>query len=382
MPWLETCRMRQRMEFLIALESGVYSMSEVCARFGVSRKTGYKWQRRLQEGGVESLADRSRRPISSPRRTPSAIEELVVELRRSHMDWGPRKLLRVLSRRHPRRTLPARSTVAAILSRTGLVEPHPRRRRHLHPGRPVRPVMAPNEVWTADFKGQFRTRNGVYCYPLTIADQQSRYLLACEALDSTKGEGVRPLFERLFRAHGLPEAIRTDNGVPFATTGIHGLSKLNVWWIQLGIQHERIEPGRPQQNARHERMHRTLKKKTTRPPAANLAAQQRVFDEFRHEFNHVRPHESLADETPATVWHPSPRPYPRSIVKPDYPGHFAVRLVSNAGTFRLKHRQMFISQALKQEHIGLEEVDDGIWSIYYYDVLLGRLDESIWSLFP
>ncbi len=382
MPWLETCRMRERMEFLMAVESGMYTMSEACERFGVSRKTGYKWQRRLGEGGVEALADRSRRPTSSPRRTPEAIEELLVEIRRRHMKWGPRKLLGILSKRHPGQVLPARSTAAAILRRAGLVEPHRRRPHHLHPGQPVRPATAPNELWTADFKGQFRTRDAVYCYPLTIADQHSRYLLACDALDSTRAEGVRPVFERLFRAHGLPDAIRTDNGVPFASAGMHGLSQLNVWWIQLGIQHERIQPGRPQQNAIHERMHKTLKQETTRPPAANRRAQQRLFDDFREEYNQVRPHESLGDETPATVWRPSPRPYPRRIVNPEYPGHFAVRLVSNVGTFRLKKHQLFISQTLQHQFIGLEEIDDGVWSIFYYDVLLGRLDERVWRLVP
>jgi len=380
MPWEETSAMRERMEFVMALESELYTMSELCERFGVSRKTGYKWVHRLAEAGVEGMADRSRRPQSSPGQTAKEIEELFVALRQRHADWGPKKLIRILGERHAGLCLPARSTVAAILRRRGLVERRRRRRHHEHPGQPVREAKAPNELWTADFKGQFRTRDGEYCYPLTIADHHSRYLLACEALPSVQGRGVRPVFERLFRDHGLPGAIRTDNGVPFATTGIHGLSALNVWWLQLGIQHERIEPGRPQQNGRHERMHRTLKAATTRPPATTLATQQRVFDEFRQEYNTLRPHEALGDATPASVWRPSMRLYPAAIVKPEYPGHFIPRLVSNAGTFRLNHRQMFISQALKQEYIGLEEIDDGIWSIYYYEVLLGRLDERIRKL--
>ncbi len=382
MPWMETCRMTERMEFLMTLDRGLYSMAELCERFGVSRKTGYKWLSRWADEGIEGVRDRSRRPHSSPTRTAPELEELVVEMRKAHTDWGPRKLLRVLARRYPDLTLPARSTVAAILKRRGLIEPRRRRRRSVHPGRPFSHVTAPNQLWTGDFKGQFRTRDGVYCYPLTIADQHSRFLLACDALTSTRNVGVRPVFERLFREHGLPDAIRTDNGVPFASTAIHGLSTLAVWWIQLAIRHQRIEPGQPQQNACHERMHRTLKRKTTLPPAANVRAQQRVFDEFREEFNHVRPHEALDDETPASVWRPSTRSYPNRIPEPEYPGHFIPRLVSNAGHFRLKSRQIFISNALKKQVVGLEEVDDGVWSIYYYDVLLARLDERDWRIVP
>lgn len=382
MPWRERCPVDLRREFLKTLDSGLYSMTEVCCRFGVSRKTGYKWLERRDREGREGLEDRSRRPQSSPNRTAPELEELVVEMRKAHPDWGPRKVLNILAKTRPTLRLPARSTIAAILKRRGMIKPKRRKRKHAHPGRPVSVVIRPNQLWTADFKGQFRTQNGVYCYPLTVADQHTRYLLACEALLSTRTEGVRPVFEKLFREHGLPEAIRTDNGVPFASTAIHGLTTLNVWWIQLGIRHERIEPGRPDQNGRHERMHRTLKRATTRPPATNLRGQQRAFDEFRQEFNHVRPHEALDDETPASVWHPSTRPYPEEIRPPEYPGHFEVRLVSNAGTFRFKHQQIFISQALRQQHIGLEEVDDGIWSIYFYDVLLGRLDERDWRIVP
>jgi hypothetical protein len=217
--------------------------------------------------------------------------------------------------------------------------------------------------------------DGEYCYPLTIADQHSRYLLACEALDSVKGAGVRPVFVRLFREVGLPRAIRTDNGVPFATTGIHGLSWLNVWWIQLGIAHQRIEPSHPEQNGAHERMHRTLKAETTRPPAQTHRGQRRRFNRWRAEYNQDRPHEALGDKTPATAWRPSPRAYPNSIPKPHYPGHHLVRLVSNSGCFRWKARQIFVSQALEQQHIGQEETADGVWSIHFYDVVIAN---SMW----
>ena len=375
MPWMETDPMSQRMEFVMRVKSGLYTMSEACRRSGVSRKTGYKIWDRWQSDGVEGLRDRSRRPHTSPARTPRFVEELIIDLRRKHRDWGPKKLTKAMSNRYPELELPAPSTIAAILKREGLVEPRKPRRKHTHPGQPFIEVAAPNHLWTTDFKGHFRTCNGVYCYPLTVADQYSRYILACEGLLSTRGAGVRPVFEELFKENGLPDGILSDNGVPFATRAIHGLSTLNVWWMQLGIRHFRIEPGKPQQNGRHERMHRTLKAKTTRPPAYDLAGQQELFDGFRHEFNEIRPHEALGQETPASVWQPSKREMPEEVKPPEYPGHYLPRLVSNAGTFRFKNNQIFISETLAQQYIGFEEVDDGIWSIYYYDNLLARFDE-------
>jgi hypothetical protein len=233
----------------------------------------------------------------------------------------------------------------------------------------------PNDLWTADFKGHFRTRDGIYCYPLTIADQHTRYLLACHGLLSTKGLGVRPVFDRLFRDHGLPNAIRTDNGVPFATTGIHGLSRLNVWWIHLGIQHQRIMPAHPEQNGAHERMHKTLKGEAIRPPRANLSVQQRAFNQFRRVYNDERPHQALQDRTPASLYRPSPRSYTGVMPGIEYPGHFIVKRVTTAGTIRFKKRLLFIAQSLEQHAVGLEETADGIWSLYFCQVLLGKIDE-------
>src|SRR5205809_1509088 len=289
--------------------------------------------------------------------------------------WGPRMLLQWLARRAPDVDWPAPSTAGDLLARRGLVKQRRRRRPHYHPGVVAPVTHAPNDLWTADFKGHFRTRDGVYCYPLTIADLHTRYLLTCQGLLSTKGLGVRASFERAFRDYGLPRAIRTDNGVPFATTGIHGLSQLNVWWMRLGIQHQRIRPASPQENAAHERMHKTLKAGAIRPPRGSITAQQRAFNSFRREYNDERPHQYLRGRSPSDRYQVSPRPYPEHLPPLEYPGHFLVKRVNDAGPLRFKHRLLFIANALKQHHIGLEEVNDGIWSIYFNRVLLARLDE-------
>ena len=342
----------------------------------------YKWLARYHEGGPEALADRSHAVHAHPHQTPPEVEVLIVEARRAHPTWGPRKLLPYLARRYPDVALPAASTAGAMLKRHGLVEPRRRRRRPVHPGGTPVETSAPGEVWATDFKGEFKTRDGLYCYPLTVTDAHSRYLLCCHGLLSTAQKGVFPCFEHLFKEHGLPKAIRTDNGNPFATQALCGLSKLNVWWIKLGIDHQRIEVGRPEQNGRHERMHRTLKAEPTRPPERDLLAQQRRFDAFRREFNWERPHEALSHATPASAYQRSPRPMPPVIPEPDYPAHWEKRWVSKAGPFRFKKRQLFLSQALRQEWIALEEVADGVWSLYFYDRLLARLDEHDFKLYP
>jgi putative transposase len=233
----------------------------------------------------------------------------------------------------------------------------------------------PNDLWTADFKGQFRTGNGVYCYPLTIADQHTRFLLTCHGLLSTETATARPIFERTFREYGLPGGIRTDNGVPFATLAVHGLSYLNVWWMRLGIVHQRIHPGAPQENGAHERMHRTLKRRAVKPVQRTCAAQQKQFDAFRAEYNTERPHDALGGDTPASRYAASRRPYPERLPTPEYPGHFLVKRVTDAGTFRFQHRLLYIANALVNQHIGLEETDDGVWAIYFNTVLLATLDE-------
>lgn len=375
MPWMETAPMEQRTAFIAAYQQGLYSMTDLCARYGVSRKTGYKWLARFTESGRRGLHDQSRAPHHCPHRIDGALAELLCQTRRAHPDWGAGKLLDYLAPRHPGTTWPAVSTVNDLLGRHRLLTRRRRRRSHHHPGVVPPTTTAPNDLWTADFKGQFPTGDGIYCYPLTIADQHTRFLLTCQALPSTKAMGARAVFERAFRTFGLPTAIRTDNGIPFASGGLHGLTTLNVWWWRLGIQHQRIHPGRPQQNGAHERMHRTLKRAAIRPPRPNAAAQQRAFNRFRTEYNEDRPHAALDGQTPASRYQPSPRPYPRTLPPQEYPGHFLVKRITNAGTFRFQRRLLFLSNPLKGHRVGLEEVDNGIWAIYFNTILLAKLDE-------
>ena len=374
MPWQETHPVLERQHFAQDYASGAWTMTELCTRYGISRTTGYQWLERFAQDGPRGLLDRSRAPRSCPHATPPDVIALMLEEHR-RFGWGARKILKRLRTADPARDWPARSTIFDILARHGRVQPRRRRRRWKHPGAAPLQTTAPNQVWTIDFKGQFRMRNRAYCYPLTVLDHFSRYLLGCQGLPDVGGAGVKPHLRHLFRTGGLPEAIRSDNGAPFASPGIHGLNRLNVWWLQLGIVHQRITPGSPQENGAHERLHKTLKDRAARPPAANLNLQQRVFNRFRATYNELRPHEALDDETPASRWTPSPRPHPERIAPPEYPGHFEVRKVSGAGTFRLHSGQHFLSQALNHEYVGFEEVADSLWNIVYYDTLLGRCDE-------
>jgi transposase InsO family protein len=367
--------MEERLRFVEEARHGRWTMVELCERYGVSRTTGYKWLERYAEMGRRGLADQSRAPHSCPHATDPAVVELLVELRRERRDWGARKLLRVLERRHPEITAwPAPSTATELLARRGLVRQARRRVQHPHPGVVRIETQEPNDLWTADFKGEFKTSDGVYCYPLTIADQHSRYLLSCHGLRSTRIALARPVFERAFREYGLPRAIRTDNGVPFATIGLGGLSALNVWWLALGISHQRIQPGRPSQNGAHERMHRTLKRQATRPPRASLPAQQRAFNAFRQEYNSERPHEALGMETPASCYRASQRPYPKRLGPPEYPGHFITKKITTGGTFRFHNRVLYLANALTGYVVGLDEVDDGLWHIFFNTVLIATLD--------
>lgn len=376
MPWMETVPMEERLRFVHDAFSDRFTMSELCARYGVSRRIGYKWLERFEAEGRPGLKDRSRAPHHCPHRIPPAVATLLVAARRAHPHWGARKLLIVLGPRHPEIAhWPAPSTVADLLARRGLVQQRRRRRHPVHPGVVPPVTAAPNDLWTADFKGEFRTGDGRYCYPLTIADQHARFLLTCHGLLSTKTVTARPVFERAFREYGLPRAIRTDNGVPFATQAVHGISFLNVWWMRLGIVHQRIRPGCPQENGAHERMHRTLKRQAIKPVRQTCAAQQRNFNAFQREYNTERPHEHLGQRTPASCYHASGRTYPERLPPLEYPGHFLVKKITTGGTFRFRHRLLYLANAMVDQHIGLEETDDGVWAIWFNTVLLATFDE-------
>jgi len=375
MPWLETDVMKERTKFVLAYESGLYSMSELCARFGISRETGHTMWARYQAQGWAGLEDRSRAPQSCPHRTPSEVECALLIARKAHPTWGPVTLLDYLRRTQPGLKLPAASTVGDILTRAGLVQPRKTRRRARHPGRPYVQMRAPNDVWTADFKGQFRMRDRRYCYPLTVADGYSRYLFACRARASTEHASARSVFRQLFVQYGLPLQILTDNGCPFASVGLGGLSRLSAWWIRLGIQPIRIEPGRPEQNGRHERMHRTLKAEATRPAAAHIIAQRRAFERFRRCYNEERPHRALHGRVPAELYAASPRPFPQREPGLEYPGHFEVRKVCSNGCIKWHDEFVFISHVLVGEPLGLEPARDGVWSVHYGPLLLARFDE-------
>lgn len=375
MPWSETTPMDQKIQFMSDYLRQNLSMSELCQLYSISRKTAYKWVDRYLRMGPAGLEDRSRRPHHAHNATPPNIVEAILESRRKHPSWGGKKLLALIRRGHPDWSLPAKTTACEILKRHGMVLKQRRRRIIGHPGRPTAPMYAPNDLWCADFKGQFKTGDGAYCYPLTVTDARSRYLLGLQALPSTCVAGAKPVFARLFKEFGLPKRIRTDNGVPFATTTLARLSSLSAWWVRLGILPDLIEPGRPDQNGRHERMHKTLKAETTRPPAGSNAAQQRKFNPWRDEFNSVRPHEALDQETPASCYQPSPRPMPDKIPQLEYPDRFEVRYVSGNGGIRWNNKWVNVSTVCIGDYVGLEEIDNGIWNVYYGMLKLGRFDE-------
>ena len=358
----------------------VDSFTGLCQRYGISRKTGYKLVQRYQQQGVDGLEERSRRPHHLPAQLPYVVQQSILELRqRGRQEMGPKKIQALLKRRHPEQPMPSRTTIYNVLKRAGLIKPRHQRRRVAPSATAPRPADAPNELWSADFKGQFLTRDGRWCYPLTVMDHASRYLLACQALPGPRLEQTQSVFRDLFRQQGLPQRLRTDNGVPFATTACGGLSRLSIWWIRLGIQPERITPGRPQQNGRHERMHRTLKRDATRPPAAHAKAQQRCFDGFRNQYNTQRPHEALLQRPPASVYRASTRAYPERLPDLHYPDHLGLRRVCGTGLVYWRGRAIYVGYLLANEQIGLEQVDDGVWTVYFGPVRLGQFDERLAS---
>jgi putative transposase len=377
MAWMVDSVMDQRLCFISASLDREGTMTALCARFGISRKTGYKWLQRYDEVGIAGLHD-----LSSARRTPTpgmdgGIASALVALRRDRPTWGPRKLLAYLRRARPQTEWPAASTVGDLLTREGLTQPRQRRAREPARERPQIEPMAPNDSWAADFKGWFRTANGVRCEPLTVTDGHSRYVLACHALARTTTADVQPVMTALFRAYGLPGALRTDNGAPFASrTGLGGLTQFSVWLLSLNIWPDRIAPGRPDQNGRHERMHRTLGEDTARPPAGTLAAQQAKFDAWRTDFNVNRPHDGLAQRCPADVYRCSTRQYPETLRAWDYPEDHLTRRVTGAGIIRWRDKTLYLSEALKGETIGLSQDDAGDWVIRFRNFDLATMDDS------
>lgn len=374
MPWREVCPMDERMRFILAVKAEEESMAALCEEFGVSRKTGYKWLARYRERGAAGLQDASHAPRVVPWAITQAQAEAIVGVRRAHPSWGPKKLCAKLRQRAPGQSWPAPSTIGELLRREGLSAARKRRRRAVPNPGPLGVAVSANDIWCIDFKGWFRTGDGARCDPLTVTDAYSRYLLCTRVVSAPNGECCRAELERVFREYGLPRAIRSDNGAPFASVGAGGLSRLSAWWVKLGIVPQRIDPGKPQQNGRHERMHGTLNAETATPPAASLGAQQRRFERFRAEFNHERPHEALGQTPPAQHYQRSPRSYPARLEDPAYPPDYELRRVRPNGEIKWQGEKVYISEALVSEVVGLRDTEEADAQVYFGPILLGVID--------
>ena len=381
MPFKESCVLDQTVRFVGMYLEGEETMTALCEAFGISRQWGYELVRRYRLDGAAGLEPRSRAPHRPGRAMAGGIADAIIALRHERPSWGPKKLRAVLDRRFPDVAWPAPSSMGDLLRREGLVRSRRRRRTSLPLSRPFAPVVAPNDLWCIDFKGWFRTGDGQRCDPLTLSDADSRFLLACRVVNPVM-EDVDRAVDAAMRKHGLPHAIRSDNGPPFAGNGAGGLSRLAVKWIKLGIRIERTDPGSPQQNGRHERMHGTLKAETAAPPAGSIAAQQRRFDRFRAIYNHERPHEALGQETPASRYRASPRRYPRRIEEPMYDPEHAVRRVRSNGEIRWGGDLIFVSEPLVGEPVGVAETETGDWIVRFADHLVGLIDRRTRKLRP
>jgi putative transposase len=377
MPWKETDVMNERTEFVLLAMRGAEDFGRLCGRFGISRKTGYKWKQRFLERGLDGLADESRRPHDSPTQVVEDVACRIVKLKLAHPHWGPRKIREVFARSRPGEASPSESTFKRVLDKAGLVARRRRRRRDEQGGRVENRIAAerPNHVWTVDFKGWWYTRDRSRFEPLTIRDDFSRYVLCAQAMENSRTETVREQFDRVFRAHGLPEVIRSDNGDPFAATNSPlGLSRLSAWWLTLGIDLDRIRPGRPDQNGGHERMHRDMAIEVERRAEADAATQQASLDTWRDAFNHQRPHESLGMRVPGELYRPSPRRYEPEDAELDYPAHHLVRKVGRKGNVKVRGLRVDVSTALAGHRVGLEPTGDQCLSVWFCRLCLGRLD--------
>jgi transposase InsO family protein len=382
MPWKETCAMEQKMQMIKCWKSNQFTITDLSILHDVSRKTIYKWIKRYGMEDPTGLEDRSRAPLRHRNATTAEVVNRILAIKRRHRKWGPNKVVAWLKEQYQEERWPAVSTVSEILKREGLVSP--RRKRHRTPPYtdPFTACDKPNAVWCADFKGQFKTEDGELCYPLTITDSYSRYLLLCKGLSRPNFKETKPCFELVFREYGLPEAIRTDNGAPFASVGIGALSKLSVWFTKLGIRPERIEPGHPEQNGRHERMHRVLKETTASPPRNTMRAQQKAFDEFTYEYNFERPHEALGQKTPVTVYQKSNSPYLHRISPITYPYGAVLRKVNRNGEIKWKERSIYISKSLIGEHIALKRKEEHLWEIWFMHYPLGIANVTTRKVLP
>lgn len=374
MPWKETSAVDERRKFIEEYWTRHWSVGELAERYGISRKTAYKWIERYRQGGKGALAELSRAPKTRPHRVDQETARLILELRERHRFWGPKKLKAWLESQRPDVKWPAASTIGALLKSHGLVGERRVKRRTPLRTQPLAAATEPNLLWSADFKGHFRVA-GRYCYPLTITDNFSRYLLVVQSVRDTREQTVKPIFERAFREYGLPLRIRTDNGAPFASKAIGGLSRLSIWWVRLGITPERIDPGQPQQNGRHERMHRTLKAETASPPRPSEQVQQEAFDAFRREYNEERPHEALDQKPPASVYVPSSPEMPNEVPDPEYPHDFIVRRVAENGVVAWAGSRAYVSTLLAGEAIGIEEIDDGVAQLWFGPIYLGLMKQ-------
>ena len=375
--WKEEDPVGERAAFVKAYLSKRYRMSALCAVFGVSVKTGHKTINRFGEGGLPGLSNRSRASHEHANATPAEISRLVIDTRLDHPRWGPLKVLQYLKAKYPELNMPATSTAGAILAREGLVRPRKKRRFTVDPLKPqIGPITYPHQVNNIDFKGQFRTQDGRWCYPLTMTDTFSRTLLLCKALEGPTFEATKAALERCFREHGVPTSLRSDNGEPFVSSrSLGGLSRLGVWLVKLGVIRHRSRLASPQDNAVHERMHRTLKEETALPSARNLREQQKRFDCFVREYNEVRPHQSLDGKTPSSIYAPSPHPFPKRLPTIEYQAHFEVRSVRTDGTIKWKGNHVYLSQPLSGERVGLVETDYQIWTVMFATLTIGILDE-------
>jgi putative transposase len=380
MPWKECHVEDERLRFIGRLLDGE-KMASLCAEFGISRKTGYKIYDRYKDCGIDGLTDRSRRPYRHANQLPLQIEKWIISLKKEYPDWGAPKIRERLRHRYPALQCPATSTVHAVLDRHGFVTRR-RRRRHKATGTPLSRPAQPNDLWCADYKGEFMLADRRYCYPLTITDFASRYLISCDALSTTRETYAFSVFERAFKDFGLPLAIRTDNGIPFACpNALYGLSKLAVWWLRLGIQIERIKPGHPEQNGRHERMHLTLKREATKPAAANVFQQQARFDTFLLRYNEERPHQALNMQVPGQVYTPSPRSY-HGLGDLEYPAHDWTAIVTRCGRICYKRRKVNLSTVFAGQKVGVLQVTDEIWLVSFMHYDLGYFDDETCRLEP